>query len=227
MRQKGLWAAILMIIIAVTGAKPALAGDETVILGKELDRVIATVDGEPVLRSDIMLEMDLGLLSSGNDDPEFEELVDPYLNRLMIIREVEELGGYRLPPGQAENSYIGYRASFESREHYRKKLAAWGVTDEEVKARLKRALLVSLYTESRIQFFINILPSDIEEAYNREPEKWGGRSVYEVWDEINSVLESEAFAREQERWMETLRARYRLEILGKSSNGNGDHPGNN
>ena len=42
MRQKGLWAAILMIIIAVTGAKPALAADETVILGTELDRVVSS-----------------------------------------------------------------------------------------------------------------------------------------------------------------------------------------
>ena len=180
-----------------------------------VDGVVATIDGEPVLRSDIHMEADLGLLKSNVTGGGFEGWRDVYLNRRLILREVEELGGYRLNSGEAEGAYRGYLGQYPDMVTYREKLQMWGVDEVEVFRRLKNALLTTLYTESRLQFLVNILPSEIEDAYRKDPQRWGGRGLYESWEAIRGDLISETFAAEKNRWLETLRKRYELIILDR------------
>ncbi|UCF88016.1 MAG: hypothetical protein JSV70_06200 [bacterium] len=171
---------------------------------------MAAIGETPVLETDILMEMDLGLLGSSHLGADFNRLLEAYLNRMLILREVEEVGGFRLTAGQAEGAYQGYLLNYESREEYELKLTTWGIDEQEVFNRLGRALLASLYTESRIQFFVNILPSDIERAYEEDPERWGDATVYEVWEAIRSELVQETYQRERDRWLQTLRDRYDL-----------------
>jgi hypothetical protein len=178
-----------------------------------VDGVVATVDGTPVLRSDIQMEADLGLLEANGSDQGFEGLRDVYLNRMLILREVEELGGYRLNSGEAEGAYRGYLGQYPDEAAYLEKLSMWGVTEVAVFRRLKNALLTTLYTESRLQFLVNVLPSDIEDAYRDDPDRWGSRGLYEAWESIRADLIRDTFSKEKGRWLETLRERYKLVIL--------------
>lgn len=176
------------------------------------DSIVATIDETPVLETDILMEIDLGLLESSylGDDPGL--LLQAYLNRMLILREVEEVGAFRLTEGQAEGAYRGYLLRYEDLDVYRSKLDMWGVDEEEVRKRLRRALLASLYTESRIQFFINVLPSDIEKAYEEERDRWGETSLYEAWETIRSELLQSTYRLERSRWLNTLKERYDLKI---------------
>jgi hypothetical protein len=188
-----------------------------------VDGVVATVDGVPVLRSDIHMAEDLGLLeANGGSDgapngtvARFEDLRDVYLNRMLILREVEELGGYRLNSGEAEGAYRGYVGQYPDMVSYREKLHKWGIDEDEVFRLLKNALLTTLYTESRLQFLVNVLPADIEAAYREDPERWGSGGLYESWEAIRGDLIQEIFAAEKGRWLETLRDRYELIVLDR------------
>ena len=71
---------------------------------------------------------------------------------------------------------------------------------------------MSLYTESRLQFFVNVLPSDIEKAYEEDWERWGNSTLYEAWENIRSELLQSTYYRERERWLNTLRERYDLTV---------------
>ena len=115
--------------------------------------------------------------------------------------------------GQAEGAYQGYLLRYESIGDYETKLEMWGIGEEDVHARLSRALLVSLYTESRIQFFVNVLPSDIEKAYEEDRERWGEATIYEVWESIRSELLQSTYRKERDRWLSTLRERYDLNVM--------------
>jgi hypothetical protein len=179
-----------------------------------VDSIIATIDGDPVLETDVLMEMDLGLLESAHLGSDFNSLLEAYLNRLLILREIEEVGGFRLTAGQVQGAYQGYLSRYENIEDYRAKLQRWGIDEQDVITMLRRALLVSLYTESRIQFFINILPSDIEKAYEEDRERWGNNTLYEAWETIRSELLQSTYTRERERWLNTLRERYDLIIYG-------------
>ncbi len=178
-----------------------------------VDSIVATISGAPILETDILMEMDLGLLESPHLGDDFALLLEAYLNRLLILKEVEEVGGFRLTAGQAEGAYQGYLLRYESKEDYEEKLQMWGVGEEDVLGRLSRALLVSLYTESRIQFFVNILPSDIEKAYEEDRERWGEATVYEVWESVRSELMQSTYRTERDRWLSTLRTRYDLIVF--------------
>jgi hypothetical protein len=180
---------------------------------KIVDRMVAVLDSVPVLLSDVLMESDLGLLPSLGSEDGFGTLLEPYLNRLMIQKEVEEVGSFRLSPGQYDSAFKGFLAGFSGRDDFEDKLEYWGVDEQEVRRRLARALIVSLYTESRIQFFIRVLPSDVERAYREDPDKWGGRLLYDAWNDIRESLLEEAFTLERERWLKTLRQRYELRII--------------
>ena len=178
-----------------------------------VDSIVAAIDGEPVLESDILMEIDFGLLVSSQPGSGFGNLLEAYLNRRLILMEVEEVGGFRLTVGQAEGAYQGYLLRYESRDVYEKKLENWGIGEEEVLEMLRRALLASLYTESRIQFYVNILPSDIEKAYEEDRERWGETTIYEAWETIRSELLQSTYRRERDRWLSSLRDRYDLKVL--------------
>ena len=177
-----------------------------------VDGIVATIGGSPVLRSDIHLEADFGLLEANGSGDDFEALKEVYLNRMLILREVEELGGYRLNSGEAEGAYRGYLGQYPDKSSYIEKLHRWGVNEEEIFRRLKNALLTTLYTESRLKFLVNVLPSEIEEAYRKDPQRWGGRGLYESWETIRADLIMETFASEKGIWLGTLKERYELTL---------------
>ena len=201
---------VLAAILLIASA-PGARGQESVGWNRA-DSIIATIGDMPILETDILMEVDLGLLGSKylGDDPDL--LLEAYLNRMLILREVEEVGAFRLTSGQAEGAYQGYLQRYENEEAYLDKLKTWGVDEEEVRRRLKRALVASLYTESRIQFFINVLPSDIEKAYEENRERWGEASLYEAWETIRSELLEKTYRGERDRWLKTLRERYDLKV---------------
>ncbi len=177
-----------------------------------VDSIVATISGAPILETDILMEIDLGLLQSSYLGGGFSALLEAYLNRMLILRELEEVGGFRLTAGQAEGAYQGYLLRYENIEDYKLKLTMWGIGEEEVQSRLRRALLVSLYSESRIQFFVNVLPSDIEKAYEEDRERWGDATIYEVWEPIKSELLQSTFRSERDRWLNILKDRYDLTV---------------
>ncbi len=185
-----------------------------------IDGIAATIDGNPVLRSDVLMEKDFGLLGKVDGSSGFAELLEPYLNRLLIMRELEDIGGFRLSEGQAEESFAKFLDGSGGRAEFEEKLSFWGATEEEIFGRFTQALLASLYTESRLKFLVKIIPSDIEKAYAEDPGRWGDSGIFEAWERIKQDLAEESLEVERERWMTSLRKRYHLII----SNGEGEPP---
>ena len=203
-------------LLALLAAADGLAQERQ---WQDLDRVVATVEGSPVLLSDILMEKDLRLLEGPSESSAADDLLEPYINRLLILLEVREVGSFGLASGLEESAYTGYVQGFGSEGEYERKLARWGIDEAEVNRRLVQALLASLYTESRIQFFVRVLPGDIEQAYNDDPDRWGGLDLYGAWDMIRERLQEQAFEREKSRWLQSLRERYRLRFLERQAGG--------
>ena len=186
----------------------------------EIDRIVATVNANPVVLSEIMLEYEFGLLASpGGEAKTMGDLIEPYLNRLLVLEEINEVGSFRISKLQVQGAFRAYLVRFGGMKGFKKKAAEWGTDATEIRRRLSRALTASLYTESRIQFFVNILPSDVEEAYAEEPEKWGEGTLLSLWNNIKETLQQEAFVRERDRWIASLRERYHLTMIDEKSGG--------
>jgi len=206
----------MILALAVLFGSASMAAAETPPSGQEwmlVDGVAAVVEEETVLMSDIALEEDFGLLKTPEEDGEFLNLLDLYINRLLILKEREDVGGFRLEEEQLKEAFAGYLESLGGQEVFDTKLEVWGVGAEEIVGRFRQALLASLYAESRIRFLVKVLPSDIERAYEEDPERWGNVGVFEAWDEIREDLVQKSFSQEKERWLKSLRERYRLQVF--------------
>jgi hypothetical protein len=59
------------------------------------------------------------------------------------------------------------------------------------------------------------LPSDIEDAYRKDPERWGGTGLYDAWEAIRAELVQNTFAAEKQRWLDALKERYKLVLLDR------------
>ena len=175
-----------------------------------VDGIVATIDDSPVLSSDILLEEDFGLLETAGGSGGFRELLDSHLNRLLIMKELDDIGGFRLMDGQAEEAFAGYLDRLGGRTAFEKKMKMWGVEEEDVFGWYKQVLLASLYTESRMKFLVKVVPSDIEQAYAEDPGRWGNVGIFEAWETIKSDLVGESFEVEKERWLSSLKKRYHL-----------------
>jgi len=206
---------ITLVLAVLLGTAPGIAAEpdppsqEWVLV----DGIAAIVENDPVLWSDIALEEDFGLLRTPGEGGKFPELLNLYINRLLILKEREDIGGFRLEEEQAEGAFAEYLENLGGQEAFNTKLETWGVGEEEVVGRFKQALLASLYAESRIRFLVKVLPSDIEKAYEEDPGRWGNVGVFEAWDDIRDELVQKSFAQEKERWLKSLRNRYRLKMF--------------
>ncbi len=201
--------ALLFGVAPVGAAEPFPSGQEWDLV----DGVAAIVDGEAVLVSDIALEEDFGLLKTSGENGEFAELLDLYINRLLILKEQEDVGGFRLEEEQVREAFAEYIANLGGLEAFEAKLQLWGIGEEEITGRFRQAMLASLYAESRIRFLVKVLPSDVEKAYEEDPERWGNAGVFEAWDEIREALVQKSFEQEKERWLKSLRERYRPQVF--------------
>lgn len=202
--------ALLWLIVPAGSARPEALPEQGWVL---VDGIAAAIDGVPVLRSDIAMEADFGLLTGPDGAGAFSELLDLYLNRILILRELEDVGGFRLEDRQVEEAFEAYLRNLGGTEVFDRKLKGWSVGEEEIVGRFRQGLLASLYAEDRIRFLVKVLPSDVEKAYAENPEKWGNRSVFEAWESIREELVQESFSQEKERWIKSLRNRYSLEVF--------------
>lgn len=179
-----------------------------------VDGIVAIIKDVPVLRSDIQMEADFGLLQTPDPDGGFDDLLESYVNRLLILKELDDIGGFRLAEGQTESAYREYLDEYDDISVFMEKVRTWRISPAEVYKRFERALLASLYTESRIKFFVKVLPSDIEKAYEENPQRWGNADLFEAWEKIKAELVEESFRREKDRWLTSLRKRYGLVMFG-------------
>jgi len=205
----------LAVAVGLSGPAAGAPGDDW----QELDRVIAVVNGAPVLLSDLFLESDLGLLEGAGGTRDVESLSRSYLSRRMVLEEIREFGGFSLSPAELAGAVSGYLSRFPGEGEFERRLSRWGIPREEVVRRLGDALTASLYTESRVRFFVQVLPSDVEREYARDPSRWGGKSLEEAWAEIREEVAARAFDREVERWMGHLRERYRVTVFEVTEGG--------
>jgi hypothetical protein len=193
--------------LSATAAVPAGGGWE------ELDRVIAEVNGGPILLSDLLLEKEFGLLEGVGGSTDLENLSRSYLRRRMILEEIREFGGFSVSSAEVQGAWSGYLSRYPDPDQFDRLLSRWRVAREEISRRLTEALSASLYTENRVRFFVQVLPSEIEAAYVADPARFGGKTLEEAWGALRDELTARAFEREVERWMGNLRDRYRVVVF--------------
>jgi hypothetical protein len=183
-------------------------------LGEPVDRVVAVVDEDPVLESEIRQVIQLGLIEElpGEEPDELRRRVlDRLIEQRVQFHEIDRFGFIELPTDQVESQFVRIRSRFGSETAFEGALAAVGLDAQGLRQLIARQLMVLIYVEERLGPRVFVGLEDIRQHYEEQlgPElRAAGRSVpplEDVREDIRVLLREQRLNEEIDRWSAELR----------------------
>jgi hypothetical protein len=190
-------------------APPAPAADPTL-----RDRIVAVVDGDPILQSDLERAQALGTAAppAGSSERDARRRVlDGLIEERLRIHEVERYGVEQVPVEMIAKQVETIRARFPSDEAFRKRLQSLGMTMEGLQQLVAQQLQVLVYVDELLGARVFVGLEEIEAYYQRTlvPQlREKGQPVPpldDVREQIREVLRQQRLNEELQRWTTDLR----------------------
>lgn len=197
---------LLAVATLMTG--PATGQEEPV------DRVLAVVDEETILASDVEQVIALGLIErqeEESDEAFRQRALQELIEQKLRFHEIDRYGFTELPVQRVEEEFTEIRRRYAADGAWQARLAELGLDDQGVKALVARQLLVFTYIEERLGPRVFVSLEDIREYYDTvlvpEMNRRGAAvpPVDEVREQIREVLRQQRLNEELARWTEELR----------------------
>lgn len=191
------------------GAQPAeLDGNRLV------DRILAVVDEDPILMSEIEEVIGLGLAEPrpGEGRDAFRaRVLDALVDERLRFHEVDRFGFAQVPVALIEERVAEVRSRFASAEDFARRLAELRMGEDELRQLVARQLMVLTYVDERLGARVFVGLDDIRAYYDRElvpamrAEGQTPPSLEAVREDIRAVLKQQRLNEEIARWTEELR----------------------
>jgi hypothetical protein len=178
------------------------------------DRIVAVVDEDPILASDLERVIALALVprQPGEGDEAYrrrvlEQLID---NRLQA-HEIDRFGLGQVAVGRVERAVAEIRARFASEEEFGRRLAEVDMDLERLRQLVARQLLVLDYIDERLAVRVLVTLEDVQKHYDEvlipELRRRGAAvpPIAEVREDIRELLRQRKLDEEIEAWTERLR----------------------
>lgn len=227
MTKRSAWLLLLALVFAVAAsAQPAAPQKVTL-----KDRVLAVVDEDPILGSDVDRVVKLGLMkpNPGEAEPAFRRRVlNSLIEELLRFHEIDRYGFVQVPVEEIEENVAKIRAQFPDEAAFKKALKEVGLDLKGLRQLVARQLLVLTYVDERLGARVFVSPDDLSKYYRNvlvpEMQKRGQPvpPLDEVREEIREVLKQQRMNQELEKWTEEeLRSQADIVIYPE---GAGDKP---
>jgi hypothetical protein len=181
---------------------------------KAVDRLLAVVDDDPILESQLVQTIGIGLveLQEGEDETRFRRRVlDGLIEEKLRFHEVDRFGFAEVPVDQVEEQFEVVRGRFPNERSFKAQLEELGLDEQGLRQLLARQVMVLIYVEERLgarvfvgleeiqAYYDEVLVPRLEEANEPIP------AIREVREPIRQVLREELLNEEIERWTDELR----------------------
>ncbi len=178
-----------------------------------VDRIVAIIDREVVTLSEAEQASEIARARTGASAP-LVSVVERLIESRLVEREVERFTGEPVSPELVDGALGEVRARFSSETAFREMLRRNGLSEEELRATLRRQIGVAEYLEQRFRPLAFVTEEQIEVYYRDEllPSVEGTRlpELSEVSEAIRRILEERAFNARVEEWIEGLKGRARI-----------------
>jgi peptidyl-prolyl cis-trans isomerase SurA len=193
---------------------PAAAAHSTGGANVLKDRVIAVVDDDPILATDLDRAIVIGQLEPkpGESQRVFRRRVlDDLIAQRLRFHEIDRFGLEQVPVDQIERHVAEVRARFKDDATFRQKLREVGLDEAALRQLMARQLEVLAYVDERLgpQVFVGL--DDISNYYRTvltpqlQQQHLPVPPLESVRDKIREVLRQQRLTDEIERWTEELR----------------------
>lgn len=197
--------------------------------GEIIDRIVATVDNDVVLESDLDLALRFQALvnstapgdpGAGKREQELQRLIDQSLLREQMLR-----AGFTPPNGKdVAKAVAGLRAGIPgaaTEEGWRTALAAAGLSEQDVEERVREQIEITRFVDLRFRPGIRVDTSEVRHYYEETlvPElRAKGAApppLSQVADKIQGLLVEKSISDQLDAWLKSLRAESRIRIVDK------------
>lgn len=192
-------------------AIPAFAAEDPQLV----DRVVAVVDEDPILLSDLERVIALGLAEAKDGESVSSlrrRVLDALIEQRIRLHEIGRFGFEQAPLELVERQLEALRARFPDDDAYRSELRRMGIDEVGVRQLLARQLAVLEYVEERLGPRIFVGLEEIRRYYDDElaPRQRAAGALLppleEVRESIRALLREERLDEEIDRWTAELRA---------------------
>lgn len=222
------WIAVCMLAAA------AARGSAQTAAAVSLDSVVAVVNGQAILSSDLDDEIQLSVLDSTPDAAgklTRQRALEELISRALIQQQIRQEDLASIQPSDAEVAArieeirkelpACVRAHCSTDDGWKAFLAAHGLTQYRVQAYLRNRMEILQFIEQRFRQGIQIGEEQIETYYHDTlvPEYPAGASVpplHEVSSRIQEILLEQQVNELFDNWLDNLRAQGDVEILDPS-----------
>ena len=203
MRSRFFWLALMALLPGAATARAEL-----------VDRIVAIIDREVVTLSEAEQASEIARARTGAAAAPLVSVVERLIESRLVEREVERFTGEPVSPELVDGALQEVRARFSSETAFLEMLTRNGLSEEELRATLRRQIGVAEYLEQRFRPLTFVTEEQIEIYYRDEllpslqerplPE------LSEVSESIRRVLEELAFNARVEEWIDGLKGRARI-----------------
>jgi peptidyl-prolyl cis-trans isomerase SurA len=149
-----------------------------------IDRIAIAVGNQVITESQIDSEIRLTAFLN-HDKPDFsvanrKAAAARLIEQALVKRDIE-LSRYPLPsPGDVEASLGEVKQSYGTESEYQKALQEYGITEDDLKARLLWQLTLLRFIDYRFRPGIQIPDADIKAYYDQELARWKQQDIQQI-----------------------------------------------
>lgn len=192
------------------------------------DRVLAVVDEDPVLASDVDRVIKLGLQppSPGETDAQYRKRVlNSLVEERLRFHEIDRYGLEQVPVDEVEKAVAKVRAGFKDEASFQQAIKDVGLSPKGLRQLMTRQLLVLTYVDERLGPRVFVTFDDINKYYRTvltpEMQKKGQPAppLDDVREDIREVLKQQKLTQELKTWTEELRNKADVVIYSEQAAG--------
>jgi len=208
---------IFVLLSALAGAPQALSGSAPLQSTREVDRIVARIEDDIILQSQVRELGAFQKLVDGHaesDDKLLEELIEQWMV------ETEATASHFPQPAQSEvdRELTRLREHFADPETYASRLNELGLSAAQVRQLLSRQIYVERYVDYKFRPSVQIEPADIDAYYQKEllPELAKNNQPAphraEVEEQIRELLIQRGISEMTAKWLDDAKSRLKIEI---------------
>lgn len=211
-------------IRALLAAMLAVAATRILSAQEILDRIVAKVENDIILSSDVRTLGRYQQLVDGKSEPE-SQILDRLIDQWIVRTEADVAHFPHPSDADIDRGLDKLQKSFPSIDEYEARKKQTGLTDSEIRGIVASQLYLSNYLDSRFRPGVQIDPKAIEDFYVNKvlPQaKSRGQeppSLDAARDFIQEALIQQGINEQSDRWLKESRVRLHIEKLHEEGTG--------
>jgi hypothetical protein len=201
--------------LALAAAALAAHAQEAPATPRLVDRVVAVVDEDPILLSDVERVIGLRVVAAQpGEGPEAlrRRVLDGLIEERLRLHEIGRFGFEETPLEEVDRQVEALAARFPDAAAYRAELERLGLAESDLRQVVARQLSVLAYVEQRLGPRVFVGVEEIRRYYDEELVPQLARDgqppppIDQVREQIRALLRERRLNEEIDRWTEELRA---------------------